>query len=202
MTTSDNVVNGTRKRDGEGEAMASPEELQAEARSVLALLEPLGPLTPTGSYVSGLMVWRSLDVMLTGGPGFGPADVVALLGRAITIPGLTGFTYADERGDRAPGGKPRDERHRLVLTVGEWRVDLSIWLHDDHTDLSEWHRSLAGRLTAEERQAILAVKTVWHQRPEYPDEVSGHDICTAVLDHGVRSAVEFGVWLRTERHAR
>ena len=40
--------------------MASPEDLQAEARTVLALLEPLGPLTPTGSFVSGLMVWRGM----------------------------------------------------------------------------------------------------------------------------------------------
>ncbi|GIF10333.1 hypothetical protein [Actinoplanes teichomyceticus] len=175
--------------------MGRPEELQAEARSVLALLEPLGPLTPTGSYVSGLMVWRDLDVMLLGGPGFAPADVLALLGKAVDIPGLTGFSYADERGDRSPTGEKRDERFRVTLTVGEWRIDLSIWLHDDHANVSEWHRELAGRLTDEERQAILAIKNIWHQRPEYPDEVSGFDIYTAVLE-GVRTAVEFGVWLR------
>ncbi|GAA1606066.1 hypothetical protein [Actinoplanes couchii] len=179
--------------------MGSPEDLQAEARSVLALLEPLGALTPTGSFVSGLMVWRDLDVMLDGGPDYGPADVVALLGRAVTIPGLTGFSYRDERGDRSPSGKPRDERHHVTLTVGQWCVGLSIWLHDDHADVSEWHRDLAGRLTGEERQAILAVKTVWHQRPEYPGEVCGYDICTAVLENGVRTAVEFGVWLRNRR---
>lgn len=179
--------------------MGSPEDLQAEARSVLALLEPLGPVTPTGSFVSGLMVWRDLDVMLDGGPDYGPADVVALLGRAVAIPGLTGFTYRDECGDRSPSGKQRDERHHVTLTVGEWCVGLSIWLHDDHADVSEWHRELAGRLTSEERQAILAVKSVWHQRPEYPDEVGGYDICTAVLEGGVRTAVEFGVWLRNRR---
>jgi hypothetical protein len=182
--------------------MASPEDLQAEARTVLALLEPLGPLTPTGSFVSGLMVWRDLDVMLHGGPAFGLQDVVALLGKAATIPGLTGFTCTDERGDRSPTGEQRDERFHLTLTVGEWRVDLSIWLHDDHSTVTEWHRELITRLTDEERQAILAVKNVWHLRPEYPDEVSGFDIYTAVLEHGVRTAVEFGVWLRTERNAR
>lgn len=182
--------------------MSSPEDLQAEARTVLALLEPLGPLTPTGSFVSGLMVWRDLDVMLTGGPEFGPADVVELLGRAMTIPGLTGFDYRDERGDRSPTGQARDERFRVVLTVGDWRVDLSIWLNHDHADSNQWHRELADRLTGEERQAILAIKTVWHQRPEYPDEVGGFDICTAVLEHGVRTAVEFGVWLRTRGNTR
>ena len=86
----------------------------------------------------------------------GPADVVTLLGRAVTIPGLTGFDYRDERGDRSPSGKPRDERHHVVLRVGQWRVDLSIWLHDDHADVSEWHRDLAGRLTAV-REATLVL---------------------------------------------
>ncbi|MBG0559968.1 hypothetical protein [Actinoplanes aureus] len=179
--------------------MSRPEELQAEARSVLALLEPLGPLTPTGSFVSGLMVWRDLDVMLLGGPEYAPGDVVALLGRAVTIPGVTAFDYTDERGSRSPTGEKRDERFHVTLTLDEWRVDLSIWLHDDHANVTEWHRELAGRLTDEERQAILAIKTIWHQRPEYPDEISGFDIYTAVLEHGVRTAVEFGVWLRESR---
>ncbi|GIF09451.1 hypothetical protein [Actinoplanes siamensis] len=168
--------------------MGRPDELQTEARSVLALLEPLGPLIPTGSFVSGLMVRRELDVMLLGGPEFTPADVLTLLGKVIEIPGLTGFAYQDER-----GGKPRDERHLVTITVGEWRVSLSIWLHEDHADVSEWHRDLAGRLTDEERQAILAIKSMWHERPEYP---GGHAVCTAVLEDGVRTAVEFGVWLR------
>jgi hypothetical protein len=140
------------------------------------------------------MVWRDLDVMLLGDPEFTPADVLTLLGKAVEIPGLTAFSYQDER-----GGKPEDERFHVTLTIGEWRVDVSIWLNDDHTGVSEWHRDLAARLTDEERQAILAIKTVWHLRPEYPDEVSGFDICTAVLEHGVRTAVEFGVWLRDSR---
>ncbi|KUL35821.1 hypothetical protein [Actinoplanes awajinensis] len=168
--------------------MGRPEELQAEARSVLALLEPLGPITPTGSYVSGLLVWRDLDVMMLGGPEFSPADVVALLGKAVGIPGLTGFAYRDERGDQGP-----DARHHVTLTVGDWRVDLSIWLHDDHAAASQWHAGLAERLTDEERQAILAIKSVWHSRPEYP---GGFEVCTAVLEHGVRTAVDFGSWLR------
>ncbi|GAA4591580.1 hypothetical protein BJY16_000322 [Actinoplanes octamycinicus] len=173
--------------------MGRPEELQVEAQSVLALLEPLGPLTPTGSFVSGLMVRREVDVMLLGGPDFGPADVLALLAKAVEIPGLTGFSCADERGDRSPTGEKRDERFQVLLTVGEWQADLSIWLHDDHANVSEWHRELVTRLTDEERQAILAIKTVWHERPEYPGAFA---VYTAVLEHGVRTAVEFGVWLR------
>ena len=174
--------------------MGRPEDLQAEARSVLARLEPLGPLLPTGSYVSGLMVWRDLDVMLLGGPDYSPADVVALLGKAVAIPGVTAFSYTDERGN-----PERDQRYHVTLKLDEWRIDLSIWLNHDHADGAEWHQALAQRITDEEREAILAIKNVWHTRPEYPDEVSGFEIYTAVLDHGVRTAVEFGVWLRESR---
>lgn len=157
--------------------MSEPEELEAEAQKVLMLLEPLGSLTPTGSYVSGLMVSRDLDVRIPGEP-----PVTELLGRAIAIPGLTGFAYTV-----ASAG------YRVTLTVGDWRVHLSAGAPEDDT---AWHRELAGRLTDDDRQAILAVKRIWRERPEYPGGVA---VCTAVLEHGVRDAVEFGAWLRSNR---
>src|SRR5207249_8605544 len=39
------------------------------------------------------------------------------------------------------------------------------------------------------------VKDVWHRMPGYPDEISGMEIYTAVLDHGVRTPEEFAGWL-------
>jgi hypothetical protein len=169
--------------------------LQAEGAELLAGLDRLGPLAPTGSFVSGLMVWRDLDVMLLGGPSFGPHDVLALLGRAVDLPGLTRFDYADERGVRSPTGARRDERFHVALRVGTWRVDLSIWLNDAHTNVTAYHRKLAASLTAEQRLTILRIKDVWHRRPEYPDEVSGFEIYTAVLEHGITTPQEFGAWL-------
>ena len=141
------------------------------------------------------MAWRELDVMVLGGPDFSPHDVVALLGRVVSLPGVTGFDYRDERGDRSPTGERRDERYHVNIRLGEWRIDLSIWLYDDHINVTEWHRALAARITDEERLAVLRIKDVWHRRPEYPDEVSGLEIYTAVLDHGVRTPEAFGVWL-------
>ncbi len=169
--------------------------LQAEGAELLGRLACLGPITPTGSFVSGLMVWRDLDVMLPGGPSFGPHDALALLGRAVDLPELTGYHCADERGKRSPTGERRDERFHMELRVGEWRVDLSIWLYDDHAHVTAYHRDLAAALTDEQRLTILRIKDVWHRRPEYPDEVSGFEIYTAVLEHAVRTPVEFGAWL-------
>jgi hypothetical protein len=169
--------------------------LQALARDVLASLAPLGALSATGSFVSGLMVWRDMDVMLLGGPSFSPHDVLDLLHRAVDIPGVTAFRYADERGPRSPTGERRDERYHVPMTLDGWRIDLSIWLYDDHAHVTAWHEALRERLIDEQRLAILQIKDVWHRRPEYPDEVSGFEIYTAVLEHGVRTPDEFGAWL-------
>ena len=172
--------------------------LQTEGGELLARLHSLGPLAPTGSFVSGLMVWRDLDVGLLGGPSFSPHDALALLGRAVDLPGLTGFDYADERGQRSPTGERRDERFHVTLRVDGWRVDLSIWLHDPHTNVTDYHRHLAVSLTEEQRLTILRIKDVWHRRPEYPDEVSGFDIYTAVLQYGVTTPEQFAAWLQQQ----
>ena len=175
-------------------------ELQAEAVEVLEELERyLGPLLATGSYVSGLMCWRDLDVMALAGPDFAPRDVLRLLQRVVEMPGVVGFGYRDERGPRSPAGQLRDERYHVPIALvrgnGEWRVDLSVWLHDAHQNVTAWHEQLRDRITAEERAAVLRVKDVWHRLPTYPDEVGGLDIYTAVIEDGVRTPEGFGAWL-------
>ena len=181
---------------GDAELIERQAALQAHGAQLLARLESLGPLEPTGSFVSGLMVWPDLDVMLLGGPSFGPHDVLALLGRAVELPGLTRFDYADERGERSPTGERRDERFHVALQVGEWRVDLSIWLNDAHAHVTAYHQGLAATLTEEQRLRILRIKDVWHRRPEYLDQVTASEIYTAVLEHGISTPEEFEDWLR------
>ena len=67
--------------------------LQAEAAEVLAglglaaIVEDIGTPLLTGSYVSGLMSWRDLDIMLLVGPDFSPHHVLGLLGRIVDRPG-------------------------------------------------------------------------------------------------------------------
>jgi hypothetical protein len=179
--------------------MSSPLEaqqasLRAEARVVLDRLAPVGPLMVTGSYVSGLMVWRDLDVMLLGGPSYRPGDALAQVRRFLDL-GVTAFEYRDERGPRSPTGERRDERYHVAMTLDDWRIDLSVWLYDDHAHVTAFHESLRERLSPEERAAILTVKDAWYRRPEYPDEVGGFDVYTAVLDHGVRTPAGFADWL-------
>jgi hypothetical protein len=179
--------------------------LQAEAGEVLAELDRAGlfdslsrPLLG-GSYVSGLMCWRDLDIMVLVGPDFAPRDVLRLLQRAVDVPGVVGLEYHDERGPRCPTDAVRDERYHVLITLGadreNWRIDLSLWLHDPHANVTAWHEALRERITDEQRGAVLRIKDVWHRLPSYPDEVSGLEIYTAVLDHGVRTPAQFGAWL-------
>jgi hypothetical protein len=179
--------------------------LQGEARQVLAELDldrtltDFGPPLFAGSFVSGLMTWRDLDIMFLGGPVLSPPQVLTALSRLVLVPGVVGFDYADERGDRSPTGEVRDERYHVTATYlrprGTWRLDLTFWLQDPHKNVGAWHEKLSQTLTADQRITILRIKDVWCRRAEYPDEVSGFEIYTAVLEHDVHTPDEFAQWL-------
>ena len=98
----------------------------------------------TGSYISHLMCWRDLDVMLLVGADYGPQDVLHLISQVMELPGVVGFDYRDERADRSPTGEVRDERYHVPILLeraaGIWRLDLSLWLHDIHDNITAWHQ--------------------------------------------------------------
>lgn len=188
----------------DGDLLARQAALQDRAREVLAGLDlaaltaDAGPLLVTGSLVSGLMCWPEVDVMVLVGPDFSPPDVMGLLARIVARPEVTGLDYRDERGPRCVSGEVRDERYHVTLTVeftDRWQVDLTLWLHDPHRNVTRWHEELRGRITAEQRIAVLRIKDHWHRQPAYPHHVGGLDIYTAVIDDGVRTLDEFAAWL-------
>jgi hypothetical protein len=184
--------------------LARQDALQEQGREMLARLDldalvaDVGPLLVTGSFVSGLMSWREVDVMVLAGRDFSPQDVMGLMARVVARPGVTGLEYRDERGARCVTDQVRDERYHVTLTVEDtdrWQVDLTLWLHDLHRNVTRWHEELRERITAEQRVAVLRIKDHWHRQPGYPDHVGGLDIYTAVVDDGVRTLAEFAAWL-------
>jgi hypothetical protein len=70
-----------------------------------------------------------------------------------------------------------------------------LWLHDLHENVTRWHEELRGRITAEQRRAVLRIKDDRHRRPSYPHTVGGLEIYAAVLDDGVRTPQQFAAWL-------
>jgi hypothetical protein len=187
------------------ELLARQEALQTEATQVLAELDlgqlfaDVGPVLVVGSYFSGLMCWRDLDVCLLAGEECSPSDVLELLKQVVELPGFVGFSYRDERGERCPTGEARDERYHVPFDLdighGRWRIDLSVWLRDLHGHVADWHRRLGATITDSQRLAVLGIKDIWHRLPSYPDQVSGWEICTAVLRDGVRTPEQFARWL-------
>jgi hypothetical protein len=179
--------------------------LRSEARGLLDELDRcgiftgLGPLMATGSYVSDLMCWRDLDVGLVVGADYSPNEVLQLLSRVVELPGVVGFDYRDERFARSPTGEVRDERYHVPVFLDRggstWRVDVTLWLHDPHENVTEWHEALRETITDEQRAAVLRIKDVWHRLPTYPDQVGGFEIYTAVIHDGVRSPEQFRGWL-------
>ncbi|MFC4111710.1 hypothetical protein [Nonomuraea zeae] len=187
------------------ELSARQAALRAEAAEALAeldlaaLVAGTGPMLFTGSYVSHLMCWPEVDVMVHAGAGFAPDDVLRLLQRIVEHPGVVGFDYRDERGPRSPTGTTRDERYHVPIAFArngrDWRIDLTLWLNDPHTNLPAWHETLRDTITAGQRSAVLRIKDVWHRLPGYPDRIGGLQIYTAVIDDGVRTPEQFGTWL-------
>jgi hypothetical protein len=189
----------------DAELVARQSALRAEAAALLDELDRsgvftgLGPLEVTGSYISNLMCWRDLDVGILVGPGYSPQHVVHLISRIIKLPGVVGFDYRDERGDRSPTGLVKEERYHLPFLLDRvgnmWRVDLTLWLHDIHDNVTAWHHELRRKITDEQRAAVLRIKDVWFRLPSYPDQIGGFEIYTAVIDDSVRTPEEFRRWL-------
>jgi hypothetical protein len=184
--------------------------LHAEAAALLEELErsgvfsDLGPLEVTGSYVSELMCWREVDLGLLVGPNYNPRDVLQLISRILELPGVVGFDYRDERADRSPTGLTKEERYHIPFLIERggnvWQLDLTLWLHDLHQNVTAWHRALRDKITNEQRAAVLRIKDVWFRLPSYPYQIGGLEIYTAVTENGVRTPEEFRGWLADRGH--
>ncbi|GAA1541905.1 hypothetical protein [Kribbella lupini] len=162
--------------------------LQAEAHQLFAQLgletvfPDYGPPQLIGSARSGLIVLRDLDVMFDA-PTATLSGVLAGLGAVAERCDLLSADVRDERGDRRPTPRLTDERFYAVLGVGEWKVDLTFWLHViERPHVADALR--LQRITEEERQAILRLKRTC---PGYPELIGGTDVYDAVLRHGVRA---------------
>ncbi|HEY0807063.1 MAG TPA: hypothetical protein VGD84_18480 [Pseudonocardiaceae bacterium] len=184
--------------------LARQERLQQEAHEVMteldlpAMLGRVGRVEVIGSAASGLMVWRDLDISVY--TDAGAADRVAAAMRALVAnPAVLDLHYANETGSRSPSGGAHDQRYYAVVRYlsrgGEhWKIDLSLWTDTGPRGEFSAER-LRDRLTDETRIAILRIKDDWHRHQDYPDKIGGIAVYDAVLNHGVRTAQEFGIYL-------
>ena len=144
----------------DAELLARQEALQAEARPflgehrVVERLEAAGPVVLVGSYVTGLMVWRDLDVCVDArGLGRRPRRGASSSRRPRRRPGSV----------RAAGGTGRPAP-LFVVGLGGWKLDLSLFTAGIPPGVATFQADLLSRLDAETRLAILRLKELWHTR--------------------------------------
>jgi hypothetical protein len=179
--------------------------LQAEASRLIAdldlmsLLARAGSAEQVGSFVSGLMVWRDIDIGAVS-PGLSVDRAWDVMRPIVARPAVTRVSYANESGHLNTSGRPYDDRHYFVIHYetaahDDWKIDITFWLTDGPRE--QRARALAmRRLPRETRICILWLKDVWHRLPAYPYEVGGTDVYDAVLEHDVRTPGEFDAYLR------
>jgi hypothetical protein len=182
------------------------EALQAEANSLVgqldlpAMLGRAGRFERLGSSVSGLMVWRDLDLGVSCGV-LSPERAWEAMVPLAAHPRTTRLSYRNEIGPLAPPelrshGRYYYVAHHETETGEEWKIDVSLWSPESPPGPFAHAEELRRRLTPETRLAILWIKDAWHREPSYPDLVGGVDVYDAVLEHGVRTPEQFGRYLR------
>ena len=180
--------------------------LQAEANRLVDRLDlpnilgRAGRFERLGSSVSGLMVWRDIDLGASCGR-LSPEQAWETMLPLAAHPRTTRLDYRNETGRLAPPelrgyGRYYFVAHHKTETGDEWKIDISLWSPGSPPGPLAHAQELRRRLTPETRLAILWIKDVWHRVPSYPDLVSGMDIYDAVLEHGVGTPEQFGRYLR------
>jgi hypothetical protein len=123
------------------ELLRRQEELQAEARQVIDDLDLLGVLGRAGSvrligsYVTGLMVWRDLDLQVLS-PGLDAAESWEVVQPLAAHPRVHEVRFLDRAGANSFSDDRRDGRHYFQLLYrtsqgDDWKLDVSFWLSGD-----------------------------------------------------------------------
>jgi hypothetical protein len=187
------------------ELIRRQDALQTEASRVVVDLDLMNVLAragraeQVGSLVSGLMVWRDIDLGVVS-PGLSVRGAWEVMRPIIVRPEVTRVSYTNESGHLNTSGRPYDDRHYFVIHYttaahDDWKIDITFWLIDGPREQRARALEMT-RLPRETRICILWLKDVWHRLPVYPYEVGATDIYDAVLQHGVRTPEEFDDYLR------
>lgn len=173
------------------EALRRDGELMLGELGVVTSLTRFGDVAVMGSFVSDLMTHPEIDIGVHVGERFTMSDATHVI-RALTetVP-CSRVVIDDERGSATPGEK-RDERFHVVMSCPhggrEWTLDISLFLHDNHINVADWHHHLRHSLSPGQRRSILTIKSALRGEPDYP---GGLAIYTAVTEHDVRTLDDF-----------
>ena len=170
------------------------EELKAEADQLMRkcrlpeLLATYSRRFVGGSYSYDLMCWRDLDVYVL--------DPQHDLKRCFEVAYELTYRLAAKKSrfTNNVGGAPNGLYWGIKLgdeRQGAWKLDVWFLAPDSFEEHANYSAHMRGKLTANTRSAILAIKEAYWRRPEYRDSVTSDLIYRAVLDNDVKSVADF-----------
>lgn len=166
-------------------------------RGLLETLRRYGDVVPHGSYALDLMVWRDLDIYVC--PPVLDLHGFFATGKALaTLLSPHRMHFRDER-DATDGTLPAGLYWGIYLRdhpIGAWKIDIWAVERDELTRLLRYQKQVAAKLNADNRRAILAIKSRVHSHPEYRRRFSARQVYDAVLEHGVRTVEEYATHMR------
>lgn len=207
-----NATSGGPGPETAGELLARQAALQSQVGEVIADLDLMSLLTvvghpvQVGSAVTGLMVWRDIDLqVLCDGPSIDPQRAHAALSPLASHANVKRLIFHNHSGPFRVPNRPDGLYYGIHYLEGgtstgdRWNCDC--WFLLSHVPRPEF--ALIDRirrdLKDETRLAILWIKDTWYHNPSYRHTVHSVDIYTAVLDHGIRTPDQFAAWLRRRR---
>ncbi len=180
-------------------------ELQKEGKKVLEelkiieILSKFGKPKIVGSFETGLMVWRDIDIELE--KEIDEKEYWETVNTLFYSPKLKYLTLIDFRKSINPN-TPKG------LYIGikywfenkEWKID--VWFmpprSKDSENLNEW---IKDKLNDENRKTILQIKNQVYKNPEYRKEFFAVDIYKAVIEKRVKDLEGFKQYLKQTKRS-
>ena len=192
--------------------LENQEKLQEEAKLVLKelkieeLLGKYGPVKFAGSFETGLLVWRDIDMEVWVSE-IDKKDVAEFVKGVINVTDKRlDFLVIDNRDLRTPHhpkGFYLGMRYCLNSTYSNWRESSDVWELDiwfvtkEESHTLGYTESVKEKLTEEKRRIILEIKNEIWKSPGYKKKIFSVDIYNGVLDAGVFDMESFREYLKT-----
>ena len=193
-------MNNEANNHEETSALRSEADRILYEKGLLALMGKYGIPHATGSYALNLMTWRDLDIYLES-PDMSEERFFALGGGIALALRPSRMQFRNERIARTVG-LPCGLYWGVYATLSEhqaWKIDIWCVPRADCCRLLRYCNDIARRLTPSTRAAILHIKTLCWEHPEYRFGFSSQDIYTAVLDDGIATFDQFRTYLQAQK---
>jgi len=168
-------------------------------RGLLDILREYGLPNVSGSYTLDLMTWRDLDIYLEA-EAFSEERFFELGGRIATALAPSRMHFRNERVAQTQG-LPLGLYWGVYFDLSDcqsWKVDIWCVESEECRRLLAHASSVLEKLTSDNRQVILTIKSECWNHPEYRRGFSSNDIYAAVLENNISTFGQFREYLKAK----